>query len=173
MKRLAAVKRSSALAALLGLALLLAPASLAAGGQGIPVRREVLPLAEQDRVRLGEQRDWVAELARRRIGTPTGGGSMRDLRVLQELLDAEVVRRDQVYELQAMGVVLGDVMVQNLGLHWVVVVDEYGRSRALRGQGRDDLFFPVTMISKRVVADMQVDVRKLYDSIAGSIEKPR
>ncbi|MBW2271911.1 MAG: DUF3806 domain-containing protein [Deltaproteobacteria bacterium] len=92
--------------------------------------------------------------------------------MLQELIDSKVVRRDQVYDLQAMGVVLGDVMVQNLGLHWVVVVDRYGRSRALRSPQRDDLVFPVTMISKRVVAGVPVEVRKLYESIAASFASP-
>jgi hypothetical protein len=37
---------------------------------------------------------------------------------------------------------------------------------------RDELVFPVTMISKRVAAGVPVEVRKLYDSIAASFARP-
>ena len=66
--------------------------------------------------------------------------------------------------------VLGDVMVAQLGLSWVVVEDELGRSRALRLGESDELVYPVTMISKRVEADIRFTVDELYakaQAIAG------
>lgn len=153
------------------LALLVLPLS-PAHAQAPPDKQEILPLGEQDQRKLEKQRSVVVKLSRRHVGSPTRGGSMDDLRILQELIDRRVVGRDQVYELQAMGVALGDVMANNLGLHWVVVEDQYGRSRALAGGEGDDVAFPVTMISKRVAAGIPVSVRELYESIASSFAAP-
>ncbi len=116
------------------------------------------------------QREDVALLARRHLGSPLRGGDLRDLEVLQRLLDRNVVDREDVLGLQALGVVLGDVMASNLPLDWVTIDDEYGHSRALRLGKTDNLYFPITMISKRVVNREQVDVQALYDKVAGDVE---
>jgi hypothetical protein len=73
-----------------------------------------------------------------------------------------VLQPDQTLELQALGVVLGDVMVAQLGFSWAIVEDELGRSRALRLGESDDLVYPVTMISKRVEKDIRFTVEELY-----------
>jgi hypothetical protein len=152
----------------LGLLALLVLPLFPAQAQAPPDKREILPLGEQDQRKLEKQRSVVMKLSRRHVGSPIRGGSMDDLRVLQELLDRRVVGRNQVYELQAMGVALGDVMANNLGLHWVVVDDRYGRSRALASGEGEDVVFPITMISKRVAAGIPVEIHKLYESIASS-----
>jgi len=125
-------------------------------------RRRILPLEASDERQLEIQRKTVDELARRHVGTPLSGGDPDDLRILQALLDQGVLDPDQVYELQALGVVLGDVMAAQLGFRWVVVQDEIGRSRALRFDDTDTLVFPVTMISKRVEGDVRFAVSELY-----------
>jgi len=171
-RRAGALRGAPALMGSLGLLALLVLPLFPAYAQAPPDKREILPLGELDRRKLEKQRSVVVELARRHVGSPTRGGSMDDLRVLQELLDRRVVGRDQVYELQAMGVALGDVMASNLGLHWVVVEDRYGRSRALAGGDGNDVAFPITMISKRVAAGIPVKVHELYESIASSLVAP-
>jgi hypothetical protein len=125
-------------------------------------RRRIGPLSNSDERLLSRQRSAVDELARRRVGSSLTGGETDDLRILQVLLDQRVLQPDQIYELQALGVVLGDVMVAQLGFSWVVVEDELGRSRALRLRESDELVYPVTMISKRVEADVQFTVDELY-----------
>lgn len=141
---------------------------------------ELEALSTTDERRLQEQRDLIAALARRYVGTPLRAGSTDDLRVLQRLVDRLPERdrrfrdlaepsfadRDRIYELQALGVVLGDVMVRNLSLEWVIVLDEYGRNRALRLPGTLQLFFPVTMLSKRYEKGLRPDVRELYGKVA-------
>lgn len=139
-----------------------------------PAARGALDLApESNRVRIGalthsderlmeRQRSMVDELARRHVGSPLTGGRLDDLRVLQELLDQRLLQPDQTLELQALGVVLGDVMVAQLGFSWAIVEDELGRSRALRLGKSDDLVYPVTMISKRVEKDIRFTVDELY-----------
>jgi hypothetical protein len=126
------------------------------------VRTRIGPLADSDERLLSQQRSAVDELARRHIGSPLTGGTTDDLRIIQALLDQRVLQPDQTYELQALGVVLGDVMVAQLDFSWAVVEDELGRSRALRLGESDERVYPVTMISKRVEADVQFTVNELY-----------
>jgi hypothetical protein len=125
-------------------------------------RRSIASLEASDERLMRRQRGVVDELARRHVGTPVAGGKLDDLRILQELLDQRVVPSDEIYQLQALGVVLGDVMAEQLGFSWVIVEDELGRSRALRFGDTDALVFPVTMISKRVERDIRFTVDELY-----------
>jgi len=135
-------------------------------------RSSVETLTGVDQRRLREQRNLVDELARRHVGTPLSAGhSLDDLRVIQEILDQGVLDPDQTFELQALGVALGDVLAQQHDLEWVVVNDDLGRSRALRYGEGEDLIFPVTMISKRVEADVDFRVIELYEKSARSLDE--
>lgn len=125
-------------------------------------RTRIDSLEYSDERLMNRQRGVVDELARRHVGSPLTGGALDDLRILQELLDQRVLQPDETYELQALGVVLGDVMAAQLGFSWAIVEDELGRSRALRLGMSDELVYPVTMISKRVEADVPFTVRELY-----------
>jgi hypothetical protein len=132
---------------------------------------EVQPLSDSDRRSLERQRDIVRTLARRHVGAPPRGGSLEDLRILQTLVDDRVLERDQVYELQALGVVLGDILAEQLDLSWVVVDDQYGRTRALQYGSREDVFFPVTMISKRYEKRIPVDIDELYEKVETEVAR--
>jgi hypothetical protein len=110
------------------------------------------------------QRKQVDDLARRRLGTRLRGDT-HDLDTLQRLLDERYVEPGDTFAQQALGVVLGDVMVSQLRLHWVVVDDDFGHSRGLRWRESDSLFFPITMISKRIGAGERVSIRALYASV--------
>ena len=65
--------------------------------------------------------------------------------------------------------IVRDLMAAHLGLRWVVVDDDYGHSRALRYPGTDELFFPITMIPKRIKAGEVVRIRYLYDLVADRV----
>jgi len=132
-------------------------------------RSRVEDLGVLEERRIDRQRAAVVEFARRRVGAEPGDGSLDDLRILQQIVDDRILRRDQTYELQALGVVLGDVMAKQLGLRWVVVDDQYGRTRALRYGTGDDVFFPITMISKRYERGLDVDVRALYSDVEAQV----
>ncbi len=132
----------------------------------------VSPLSGIEERRLREQRALVEELSQRHIGTPiTGGQSLDDLRVIQEILDKGVLKADQIYELQALGVALGDVLAAQHDLEWVSVEDEFGRSRALRYGDGEDLLFPVTMISKRVEGKLRFRVVDVYEKAVRTVEE--
>lgn len=127
---------------------------------------KIAPPSSGDLLKSDGQRKLIDGIARRSFGSGFGGGPDADLRLLQRLVDKRVVRLDQFFELQAMGVVLGDIMVDQLRLRWVSVDDDVGHSRALRFRESDQLFFPITMISKRAKFGDPIDVRALFDKTA-------
>jgi hypothetical protein len=137
----------------------------------IAQRKQITPLTSHDEKQLRAQRAKVDELARRHVGTTlTGGASPDDLRILQEILDKKVLSQDQTWELQALGVALGDVMAEQLGLTWVVLEDRLGRSRVLRFRESENLVFPVTMISKRVEGNVRFRVQELFEKTANEVD---
>ncbi len=123
----------------------------------------ILPLKQGDIQNMDKQRQIIDDLARRYLGTQIRKQRNNDLEVLQKLLDKRLIRKDQTLELQAMGVVLGDLYVKALGVHWVVYRDRAGKSRALQWSNKQDVLFPITMISRRVEAGIQVNVTQLYN----------
>lgn len=138
-----------------------------------PVAPRVEDLSVLDRQYMTQQRSLVQDLAERHLGRSLSGDRERDLETLQALLDDRVVRPDQTRELQAMGVVLGDLLASDLGMHWVVYTDEVGRSRALRLRETDNFLFPITMISRRREAGNETPVQEIYSKARDIIERVR
>ena len=127
-------------------------------------------LTPDDAARLAEQRALCeAYLAdeQSRANYATAAGK---LGLVRALLAHGVFRPDQTYELQSLGVVLGDAFVQELGMRWVAVEDEYGRDPALQLPGTSVLLYPLTMISKRVERGEAVDVFELFNGLAAQLE---
>lgn len=141
--------------------------SAAASGQKPP---RIGELSYLDRQYMQQQRELLQDLSSRNLGRQLNGERDNDLEVLQLLLDRRLVRSNQTRELQAMGVVMGDLLAEDLGMNWVIYEDGLGRSRALRLGLSDNYLFPITMVSRRQEADNQSSVtdiyRKAYDIIA-------
>lgn len=140
-----------------------------AWAQGSDIERKIEPLSAIDLQFMDDQRAKVADFAGR-LGRRMGSSINRDIETLQIILDNNWVRRDDELTLQAMGVVLGDIINQRLGTNWVVYRDRAGRSRALRYRQQDDFIFPVTMISRRYSAGANTDVKALYDKVVADLE---
>jgi hypothetical protein len=117
-------------------------------------------LSHQDSERLDQQRALVAAVAKQRYGTVLSG-TKKDLPIVQQLIDDKVFKKSQTYELQSLGVVLGDVLASELPLRWVMITDEYGTDPTLRFKNTTVNINALTMISKRVERDEQVDVFRL------------
>ena len=122
-------------------------------------------LDEDDLKRFDEQRAvvtrYLTEESESKFETAPG-----KLGTLRALLDAERFTPDQTYELQSMGIVFGDVFVQDMGFSWVMVEDEYGRDPAIKYEETSIILFPLTMISKRIERGEAVDVFNLYNRVA-------
>lgn len=118
---------------------------------------------------LERQRSYVDQLGRSEFGTRVRGDKS-DIRLLQRILDAELINQTQTKELQALGVVLGDVYTSEHNLEWRTFTDEYGKSRAVCMPGTENCLFPITMIYKRVIIGVTPDVKELYTKGAEHIK---
>ena len=119
-------------------------------------------LSYLDRQYMTQQRERLADLTARHFGRRFNGQRSNDLQLLQGLLDRGLVGNTQTRELQAMGVVMGDLLAADLGLHWVIYQDNLGRTRALRDGESDTYLFPITMISRRREVDNRTSVTEIY-----------
>lgn len=81
--------------------------------------------------------------------------------IIQRLLDDKAFKKSQTYELQCLGVVLGDVLASELPLRWMMITDGYGTDPTLRFKNTSININALTMISKRVERDEPVDVSQL------------
>ena len=150
-----------------GIGPLLLIASLALGSpssfsQGTDFELKIEPLTNIDQQFMSEQRQRIEQLANR-LGRNLSGEEDRDLDTLQRIIDDRLIATDDTLSLQAMGVVLGDLLAERLDMAWVVYRDRIGRSRALRYRETEVYLFPITMISRRQEAGNNRSVRSIYD----------
>jgi hypothetical protein len=118
-------------------------------------------LTAADTAQLNRQRGLVAVALKSRYGAALTK-TKADLELLQKLLDDHVFASSQTFELQSLGVVFGDILVTETGLHWTIVTDSYGRDPTLvRGTSTLQVN-TLTMISKRVERGEAVDVADLF-----------
>lgn len=127
--------------------------------------QSVTMLLPSDQQNLQHHRDVVTNAlsatAKSQLVTSDG-----KINALNSLIRSHAFDATRTFELQAMGIVLGDVLVADLGFEWVIVSDEKGRDPAIRYPGSTVMLFPLTMISKRIERGEDVDVRQLYDGVA-------
>jgi hypothetical protein len=133
--------------------------ALPALGQKPPV---ISDLTTVDKHYMNNQRALIEDLTRRKLGSGLNRNKDHDLNLLQRLLDQQLVNSEQTLELQAMGIIMGDLLAADLDLHWVIYEDTVGRSRALRYRKLEEYLFPVTMISRRREADNRNSVSDIY-----------
>jgi Domain of unknown function (DUF3806) len=120
-------------------------------------------LTTDDIASLDKQRALVAAAAKQRYGVSGLLRTKADLLVLQRLIDDQAFTKTQTYELQSLGVVLGDVMASELPLRWVMVTDEFGTDPTLRYKDTTIQINALTMISKRIERDEKVSVSRLLE----------
>jgi len=112
--------------------------------------QKVLSLSHDDLSAQAKQRALVEKYLSKEDLRGTYLTAAGKLGTLRALLQAKIFSSKQTYELQCMGVVLGDAFVQDMGFKWVIVQDSLGRDPALQYKNSKVLLFPLTMISKRL-----------------------
>jgi len=128
-------------------------------------------LTPEDQARLGKQRAFIEGYLGNEDSKQKYQKAAGKLGLLGALLQQKVFKSAQTYELQCMGVVLGDAFVQELGMQWVMVQDEYGRDPAVKLEGTSIILYPLTMISKRVERGEEVDIFGLFNGIAARVDE--
>jgi len=130
------------------------------------VQVQFFPLTPDDASMLERQRLLLRALVEARQG-PLAPSWTCDAATLQALLDDEVLEPSQTYELQCLGVVLGDLLLQTQGFAWAIIHDEHGRDPTVRWKDTSICVHALSMISKRVEAGEIVDVDHLLRVAAG------
>ena len=120
---------------------------------------------------MDKQREDIKTLFARRLRVLSMKGMQSDLPYFQALIDQRILRLEQTEEWQALGVVFGDLLVNEFGLQWVSYEDERGVNKALRYRKSDNFIFPVTLFSKRVKFDEEIDMRELYATLESQIRE--
>lgn len=124
---------------------------------------------EADEKYLQQGRDRINELTRRHFGSALQHQRAHDIALLQRLLDNQLVTAKDRRLLQDMGIILGDLLLQQFNLRWVIYADKYGPSRALQLKHSENFLFPITMISRRAEVGVSVDITALYDKAVTKI----
>jgi len=119
--------------------------------------------------RLEAQREWVRNhyVADSNEEYNTFEGK---LKLIDIILKSNWINMDETNKLQCLGVSLGDAIAQDLGLKWIEVEDEYGIDPALKFGDTTLIVFPLTMISKRIENNENVDVYDLYAKIKVKVD---
>jgi hypothetical protein len=138
-----------------------------------PVEIEVNDLSVGQRFIMASQRRSLSDLVYRQLGVSKLSGSLDDLKILQRLVDGELIEKDDVKGWQAAGVVLGDLLAEKLDLHLVQVEDEFGISKALQWKKTNNFVFPITMLSKRQQWNQPIDLRAIYANVENEVAQFR
>lgn len=133
---------------------------------------QIRELGWMDKNRMEQEVTRVNELGQTKLGTPLRR-DLSDLNTLQRIIDKELVAMDDYETQQAMGVVLGNVMLADFPntFEWKIYEDQLGRSRALCVRNTNDCLFPVTMLSRRMEVGTKPDVKKIYNDAIMLVEK--
>lgn len=131
----------------------------------------ITKLSEIDKNRLAEQRLVVERYLGDSPSKEKYKTTVGKLATIRAILQAGVFEPSQTYELQCLGIVLGDAIVQEMRMEWVMVEDEFGSDPAIQMPGTSIILFPLTMISKRIERGEQVDVFDLFDWIGATVEQ--
>ena len=119
----------------------------------------VEPLSENEQ-------QWLAAMEQHALGRMRGylGDNLQlnrmeaDLDQIQFMLDDGVFDADGSEDLDAFGVVLGNVFHACTSMKWAVVTNEFGRNIAVHDPGIGFTLYPVQMIAKRVQDGREVRV---------------
>lgn len=130
------------------------------------------PLSDAATRHMERQREFVTNLMSTNFPGERITGTEKDFHLLQRVLDAELLLTTQTWELQSLGVVLGDALTKRiLGLQWMEVTDSYGTSPVLLYLDTTLQLNPVTMLSKRVEAGKAVNVAEFVAALVEYVQK--
>lgn len=111
---------------------------------------------------MDKQRETVNELTATHFGKRMSG-DRSDLALLQRVVNEELIESTDTPSLQALGVVLGDVFVnENKNLQWRVYEDDLGATQAVCVRDSKNCLFPITMLSRRMEVGLKPDIDRIY-----------
>jgi Domain of unknown function (DUF3806) len=133
--------------------------------------QKITTLTEADRKRLRDQRAVIEKFLADDSSRQNYKKAAGKLGIIRAILDRKLFKPTQTYELQCLGIVLGDAFVQELKMEWIMVEDEHGRDPAVRLPKTSIIIFPLTMISKRIERGEKVDVFDVFNGVAAKVDE--
>ncbi|MFN3236379.1 MAG: DUF3806 domain-containing protein [Pseudomonadales bacterium] len=135
-----------------------------------PSTVEVNDLTIGQRAIMAAKRRAAKDLLARQLGVVKIRGTEEDLRILQQVVDRKILTKSQIEEWQGLGILFGDILAHEFHLKWVNYEDELGANKALRYRDTENFFFPVTLFSKRVKFDEDIDMFEVYAKLEEQIK---
>jgi hypothetical protein len=111
---------------------------------------EFAELTADDLVALETDRGFLPAVLKTYHPDEQLSGTAADLPILQRVLEGGAYTKDPDTELIALGTCFGDIIAQELGMHWVRFTDEEGVDLALRLRESSVTVFPRSIILKRL-----------------------
>lgn len=134
------------------------------------------PLSEEENNWISNQRQSVEEMlsaSPAALNKLVEGDSSAKLSVLEAILKTGLLTSKHTFQLQGMGIILGEILAEDANMNWMMLEDEYGTSPCLTVPGTSITLFPQTMISKRVENGELVDVFEMANALIDKVEELR
>jgi hypothetical protein len=144
-----------------------------AKGSGSGKAPAIAPFTTADEGRLNRQREVVDTLLKKSGGDPTTMTTVAGkIAGLQKILDGDKLAVNPNWELRCIGAVFGDALVQGVGMKWVIVNDDQGRTAALLMEGTQFLAVPAQLFTGQRGGEPPMDVQALYDTAREQLKAP-
>ena len=123
---------------------------------------EITPLEPVDENQLQHHRDIIEEITKMEFGSKLRRDKS-DLRYLTRIIAGDYIKPAETLKQLALGVVLGDIFVKELGLEWQNYKDSDGTSRATCLPKTTHCLFPVTMFAKRMRLGAKPTAEQMFE----------
>jgi hypothetical protein len=114
---------------------------------------------------LEAERQWVQDLIKGFGSDVVLSKTKDDLPTLQTIIENGPYTESPENELVVIGTTFGDILTTELGLHWVVVTDEYGTDIGLQYKNLEIYLFPRDMIVKRFEQGEEIDLTFMFGEL--------
>jgi hypothetical protein len=96
--------------------------------------------------------------------------TLEDLPLIQTVIDAGVIKVNDVVKFQSLGVLFGDAIAESINADWCMIKDEYGEDPTLKIRGKQVNINALTIISKRIEENREIDLEYLFNELKEHIE---
>ena len=138
------------------------------------MKAQTRELTQEERSFITEQNYWCRRHLPEQL-QPIFDIASGKIALIQRILDENVYQKTETAAFEALGICLGEVLAERIGLHWVVFTDDKGTDLALQYKDTSITLFPMTMISRRIergevmdVADFVEQTEKTINDMAAS-----
>jgi hypothetical protein len=122
------------------------------------------PVPKETIVQMDKQRSFIGNIVSKHFPKERIYGNKKDFYLIQKIVDSKIFKKNQTWQLQCLGIVFGDALLDYIdGLAWWEVTDEYGTDPVLRYKLSTLQISALTMISKRIEDNEEIDILHMAD----------